>query len=179
MVSRAPFLDFARPQASPGRARTGLFFLGWLLLGLVVGFMAWQYQSLASDRMELETQRQSSQQRFDRANTFDPNQDTRPQLLSAKAMLQNLGRPWEKIFSALERARDDKIVIESIRGDPSERKIEITAHAPDFVSAAEFVDRLAATKPLVRVLLVSENQNAPRVGSTQFVVSASWTEVHK
>ena len=169
-------LDFTRAQHLPGRARQQALACCGLLFGLAAGGLIWQIQSVI-DQREQNSAHLRMLSKAESATDVSAQyaaQSTRS--LPARTMLQALSTPWEKLLGAIEQSKDHRIILDTLRPDVGEKRVEISGRAVDFAAIADFLTRLSAQAPFVQALLTSETNPANSAGPIRFVVSARWAE---
>jgi hypothetical protein len=166
-----PPLDFAHTREGAATARNALFAAVALLLGIELGTLAWALQSMAAEQAQLEDERGRL---IKRLRPGDPplSKELGVRVRAVREMVARLSIPWEALLTSLETLKGDKIVVESLRPDPADRKVEISGTAPAFGDIREFLDRLNASQELHRAVLVSETEG--REPGIRFVATATW-----
>ena len=98
----------------------------------------------------------------------------------ARDTVRRLGMPWEKLFSALESAADDKVALLGIEPDPKSGTVLISGDSRDYLAALTYVLNLSRSEALRDVHLVRHEAKAndPN-GAVNFTVSAAWTEARQ
>ncbi len=167
-----PPLDFVHSPEGAATARKALFAAVALLLGIELGTLAWALQSMAAEQAQLEDERGRLIKRLRPGSDPPLSKELGVRVRAVRDMVAGLSIPWEALLTSLETLKGDKIVVESLRPDPAERKVEITATAPAFADISEFLDRLNASQELHRAVLVSET--AGREPGIRFVATAIW-----
>ncbi len=170
----APHLDFADAPGHATRTRNLLLAAAALLIGIELGALSWSYQSMETERAQLEDERGRLLKRLRPAAEPSLSKEMAARVQGVHTMVASLSIPWEGLLGELESVRGDKIIVESLRPDPVARKVEITATAPTFGDITEFIDRVNASKALHRAFLVSET--AAREPGIRFVATATWRE---
>ncbi|MBK8120766.1 MAG: PilN domain-containing protein [Sulfuritalea sp.] len=170
----APHLDFAHAPGRATRTRHLLLAGAAMLIGIELGALAWTYQSMETERAQLEDERGRLLKRLRPAAEPSLSKEMAARVQGVRNMVASLSIPWEGLLAELESVRGDKIVVESLRPDPVGRKVEITATAPAFGDITEFIDRVNGSKALHQAFLVSET--AAREPGIRFVATATWRE---
>ena len=170
----APHLDFAHAPGRATRTRHLLLAAAALLVGIELGALSWTYQSMETERAQLEDERGRLLKRLRPAAEPSVSKEMAERMQGVRNMVASLSIPWEGLLGELESVRGDKIIVESLRPDPVGRKVEITATAPAFGDITEFIDRVNASKALHQAFLVSET--AAREAGIRFVATATWKE---
>ena len=176
MVGRSPKLDFALAQPLPGQSRRRMLAAFGLLIGLVVGGLLWQVQSVVGQREQHSAQLRVIAKAASSAEAPMQRATQSTQSLAARTMLHALSTPWENLLGAVEQSKDDRIILDSMRPDVTEKRAEISGRAVDFAAIAGFLKQLSAQAPFVQVLLISETRSPDAAGPIRFVVSARWAE---
>jgi hypothetical protein len=169
-----PVLDFARDRAARQRGKKVIFAALGLIFGLQVGVMAWRFQSLESARSSLDTQLRQLTGKGARTDSTLLTVDQIKATGSAQAMLDSLVVPWDGLLSAIEAARTNRILVDTIQPRTEDGSVSISVSCPDFAGVAEFVQRLAHQELLHDVKLVSETLPDNGGGSLRAVISANW-----
>ena len=175
---RYPAIDFARDRGSRRRWHGRLWIIVAILVGVELGALAWRLQSLDAERTALGEQQQRLRVRRD-APPPPPGKELIQQLTGVRSMLGSLSIPWEDLLSAIEAAKGERIVIESVRPDAKGETLEITLTTGDFGELRAFVGRLGENDFLQAVTLVSESvdlaaASAGASGTLRATLSARW-----
>ncbi len=93
----------------------------------------------------------------------------------ANAVLRQLNRPWDPLFSALEHSVAPNASVLSVSPDPQKSAITIKALAQDTGAAIDFMERLQSTGLLSGVHLVNQelSEDEKRL-PLMFTLSAKW-----
>ena len=90
--------------------------------------------------------------------------------------VQRLGLPWDELFTALESASSQGVVLASIEPDPAKGTVTISGDGKDYLAALSYVSNLSRSEGLQRVELVRhERKNPDPNGPVSFAVSAAWS----
>lgn len=169
----APDLDFAHAPGRATRTRHLPLAAVALLVGIELGALSWTYQSMETERAQLEDERGRLLKRLRLAAEPPLSKELAARVHGARNMVASLSIPWEGLLGELESVRGDKIIVESLRPDPVGRKVEISATAPAFGDITAFIDRANASKALHQAFLVSETATQAGI---RFVATATWRE---
>lgn len=175
-MNRVPDMDFAYSAAEA--KKTGVLILAalGLVLGVELGYVAWQFQNAEGERKHLVSESARLQKRLKQPAEVPVSREVNVRLAAAHSMVNNLSIPWEDLLSALEKAHGGAVIVESIRPDVEGRRVEIGVQSIGFSEISGFIERLSATRILEQVILVSETSGIDAKGSSRFVISASWAE---
>lgn len=175
---KAIWINFVQPLPLHVRVlRYALLICGALLLLLVFA----QHRQLTKVGTALAWQLQDAQgrppaplatQRFNDTQTAEAAEETRKR---AAAVLRELDLPWNALFSALESAIDNDIVILSVAPNPQGGSLALKAMATDTDAAIDFADRLKSGRLLTDIHMVQEDpgEDGQRF-PLQFSLSADW-----
>lgn len=176
MVGRAINLDFALAQPLPGQSRRRVLAALGLLVGLTSGGLLWQVQSVIGYREQHSAQLRMLLKAESSADAPAQYATQSTRSLAAGTMLHALSTPWEDLLAGIERSKDDKIILDAVRPDRLEKRVEISGRAVDFAAIASFLKQLSAQGPFLQALLISETNPADAAGPIRFVVSVRWAE---
>lgn len=175
-MSRVPEMDFAVSAVEAKKNGALILAALGLVLGIELGYVAWQFQDAEGERKQLIDEQARLLKRVKQPAEVHVSKETHARLAAAHGMVNNLSIPWEDLLSALEKAHGGKVIVESIRPDVEERRVEIGVQAIGFPEISGFIRRLSASKTLEQVILVSETAGLDAKGSSRFVISAIWAE---
>ena len=173
-MNRLPRLDFARSAADRRRRRFVALGVFGVLLGVELGWLAWQFQEIEGARSMLEDQQQRLTRRLKKSPEPVISKELNGRWLAAQNMVSSLSIPWEGLLSALEAAHGGKVIVESVRPEVAGRRVEIGARAADFSEIRAFIVRLSASPTLQQVVLLSETPAPDGKGAIRFVLTAVW-----
>jgi Tfp pilus assembly protein PilN len=175
---KAVWINFVQPLPLRVRVlRYALLTCGAMLLALVF----FQHKQLANISTALAWQIQDAQGRPQTSlatRRFTDTQTTQAAEEASKradAVLHALDLPWNGLFSALESAINNDIVILSVAPNPQGGSLALKAMATDTDAAIDFADRLKAGRLLTDIHIVQEepgeqSQRFP----LQFSLNADW-----
>ncbi len=172
-----PKLDFAFDRASRRRWRRAVFALLGLAFGLQMGIAAWRFQSIEGARMAMDSQQRQLLGKNTRNKDGALSDAQRNAALGAQAMINSLSVPWESLLGAIEAARTNRVVIDTIQPRAQDGSVSISMSCPDFASVAEFIGRLSRQDVLYGVTLVSEALPESGAGPLRVVISANWRKL--
>jgi hypothetical protein len=95
----------------------------------------------------------------------------------ARQTIARLSMPWDRLFSALEAAHSERIVLLAVEPDAENRTVTVTGEAKDYLAALTYLANLAQQDSLTRVHLLHHElrrQASPR--PLLFTISAAWKE---
>jgi hypothetical protein len=165
---RALELDFVEGRRTPGKA-------SWLLLTVALAFaadLAYACYSLRGDVVRMEAQlakRPSVRGTADRA----PDEG---EILFARETIRRIATPWDRLFAALELARNERVSLLAIEPDAEARRVALSAEATDYLAALTYVANLEHASALKEVRLV-RHETPPGAARLAFTVSAQWREI--
>ncbi len=173
-MTPAPNLDFAIDRALRRRWRKLFFSALGLLVVLQIGLAAWRVQAIEAVRTSLTAQRRQLSGTNASAEVAELSPEKIKSVVGAKAMLDSLSVPWERLLSAVEAARTESIVIETIRPRLDDGSVSITITCTDFPCVAEFIKHLVQQESLSDVMLISETLPEKGAGSLRAIITANW-----
>ncbi|MEI8324520.1 MAG: hypothetical protein WCH44_03995, partial [Betaproteobacteria bacterium] len=145
-----------------------------LFFGMQIGLVAWRLQALATARDALTARRLQMEGRNAAVQMPVPSADKIKAVAVAQSMLASLSVPWEGLMGAVEAARTNRIMVESIRPRADDGSVSISISCTDFSCVAEFIKRLAQQDTLSEVALVSETLPETGSGPLRAVINANW-----
>lgn len=170
---KALTLDLIAPAKKPSS-------FGVLLLTatLIAGFvLITEYRDLQDEEVLLEQER-TAHERSARglaaiAVSIDPA--TLQKIESANAIIDQLALPWDHLFSAVETAAADSVVLTGIAPDARTGVVQISGDAVSENAMIDYVRRLEEQTVFSGVYLLN-HQRVPRNGTHpyRFTVTATW-----
>lgn len=170
-------INFVQPLPTTTRVlRYGLLACGILLLSLSVlqhnhlsqekTSLAWQLRDLRAHTPEaMRTERFA-------VAAMNGDGDAREHVI---AVLHKLDTPWDPLFTALEHAIDDDVVMLAVAPDAAQQSIVLRGRAADSAAAISFAERLQASPMLSDIhLLQEEPQDEATRFPLEFTISARW-----
>lgn len=153
-----------------------------LLSGIIaLGIAGYEYNRQLSLNADLQGEYAGLQDRTQRQRNNVPlSPSVVAELEQANIAYELTRTPWEKIFTALEAARDahpDDIALLAIRIDASKLELSITGEAKDFAALSAFTSALSGSPEFQNVSLTNDKLS---VGSMPIVVvfdlRLNWTK---
>lgn len=171
---RLIWLDFLNP-VPPG---VRLFRWVMLTLSITTLLVLFFLESALDKRLQgLDWQYQHQKEALDKRDETSKNKDpkSKEEITHARQVLISLNRPWDRLFSALEKSVDKKVGILSVAPDPDKSLIVIKALVPNISSAVEFMERLQASGSFSDVYLTQQEmtEGSQRL-SLACTISAHW-----
>jgi hypothetical protein len=173
MSMRAVQLDFLHS----GRRRSGsaVVLLAAALVGAFV--VVSMHTELTSEAAHFESQAAKLERRTrGLAPIAQPLDDSlKQEIRRVNEVIEQLALPWERLFSSVEGATTEAVVLLDIAPDAKSGMVQISAQAADAQSMFDYVKRLEQQGELSQVYLLQhqrERQNPER--PIRFLVSASW-----
>ncbi|CAG8863242.1 hypothetical protein PS627_00178 [Pseudomonas fluorescens] len=172
---RALDLEFQPRRSSP---------LAWTLLAMGIGLLLvllvaqhlWQ-----AEQQALEAQVLRLEQQLGRRPAGSTPQDTTAnreqaeRLAQMRNVSQQLQRPWEQLFSTLERLPQDDVALLTLTPDARKGQLRISAEARTLEAMLQFHKRLESIDQLRDVSLLNHEINAKQPEHpVQFNLSATW-----
>jgi Tfp pilus assembly protein PilN len=153
--------------------RRGSPWIGRLLLAVALAVCldaGLSYKNLNKSIVESEA-------RLARRAPAGPARKASPEELAVvRETVQRLSLPWDELFSALESAASDRVVLASIEPDTRKGTVVISGDGRDYLAALTYVLNLSHSESLDRVQLVRHEQKAnDPAGPVSFAVSAAWS----
>lgn len=171
---KALWIDFVQPWPLRVRLlRYGLLAVGALLLGLV--FMQQRQLDQARTALAWRLQDLQGRQQAPAGQASEVSDADQQAVKRAREILYQLDLPWQPLFTTLENALADSIVILAVTPNAQNGRVTLTAMATDSDAAIDFADRLKASGRLGDIHLTQEEpwENVPRF-PLQFLLSADW-----
>lgn len=172
-MKHAPNLDFARNRAAAQRWKMAFLATLGLVAGVQIGVAAWRLQTMEAERSTLDSQHRQLAGKNLRSGSTPLTADQMKAAGGAQAMLASLAVPWEGLLSAIEAARTQRILIDTIQPHSDDGSLTINISCVDFAGVAEFIARLGQQELLQDVMLVSETL-PDNGGALRAVISANW-----
>ena len=173
MTVRAVQLDFL--QAADRHSGLGAVLLA---AGVVAAFVVLSFHAdLKSETQQLESRAAKLERR---ARGLAPiaqpvDASLQQEIRRVNEVIDQLALPWDRLFSSVEGAATDKVVLLDIAPDAKSGMVQISAGAADAETMFDYVRRLEQQRELSKVYLLQhqrERQNT--VWPIRFLVSASW-----
>ena len=172
---RALELDFAQPARHI--ARGGVL----LLVGAAVAALV-----AVSRYSELQGEAQALEVRLAKLERHARNQapvatpvdaSTQREVRRVNEIIDQIGLPWDRLFSALEEAAVARVVLLGIAPDAKTGVVQVNAETADSAAMFDYVKRLEQRPELANVYLL-QHQREPSGGvrPLRFMVTASWME---
>lgn len=161
--------------ASDRRAVRG----GWLLFAAgvaIAGVLGGWGNSLRAQRDAIEDQAALVTRTAAPARapaTLDPRRLEEAER-RARLVAQELSLPWSDLFDAVEAAIDPSVALLAIEPDARRAAVRVTGEARSKQAMLDYMTRLGAQKPIVRVLLESHTDRGGARAPVQFTVIAHW-----
>ena len=153
-------INFAQPQPSLNAWKPA-WSMALLGIGLIsLGIATWQYQHTTQANALLQNTRDALRQRAQTTpSNTPPTADLLAQVAQANASYALTQTPWEKIFTALEAARnqhDSSIALLSIRADAAKHELSLLGEAKNFKALSSFSAALSDTPLFYQVTLAND-----------------------
>jgi hypothetical protein len=165
-------IDFAKRAGNASAGRLALFLLGAAAMTLAV--IAFQDIQARTVRLESEYGRIN---RPSAAGGTAGAAKLGETVKRANAVARELARRWDRVFAAIEAARDPEVGLLAIEPDASKGIVRLTAESKSKNAMLRYLTRLQDQQPLQRVLL---EHHEVRTGEPErpvrFVVSGQWEE---
>lgn len=165
-------LDFHPRRHSP--LGIALLLAGLALAALVMADYSGVADEVQDRRSELArlqrtpTGAQAARQPGDEAAVQEAEQ-------AAAAVDQDIKRPWEALFSAIEAARSDDVALLALSPDPSRGVVRISGEARSREAILTYMESLGEGKVLGNVVLVEDQlQQQDPEKPFRFMLSADW-----
>lgn len=167
---RALDLDFQPRKFSPA----GLALLAAGLLAFAAAFL--DYRSAAEEadarRAELANLQQPARAALPRVGD---DRELQQVMQAAGAVAQDLQRPWDALFKALEEAKAEDVALLSLNPDAARGALQITGEAKTRDAILAFVDRLSQGGALKNVFLAEDQrQEQDPEKPYRFLITADW-----
>lgn len=172
-MKHAPNLDFTRNRAAAQRWKKAFLAVLGLVAGVQIGVAAWRLQTMETQRSALDAQYRQLAGKDLRNGGTVLTADQMKAAGGARAMLDSLAVPWEGLLSAIEAARTQRVLIDTIQPHSDDGSLSINVSCADFAGVAEFIARLGQQELLQDVMLVSEAL-PDNGGALRAVISANW-----
>jgi len=173
MTMRAVQLEFL--QSARRRPGSGGVLLAAAVVGAIVVLSI--HSDLKSEAQHFESQA-AKLERGARglAPIAQPvDESLKQEIRRVNEVIDQLTLPWDRLFSSVEGATTDKVVLLDIAPDAKSGMVQIRAEASDAETMFDYVRRLEHQGELSKVYLLQhqrERQNTER--PIRFLVSASW-----
>lgn len=96
---------------------------------------------------------------------------------AAAAVNQDIKRPWEGLFSAIEAARGDDIALLSLNPDPAHGSVRISGEARRREAILAYMEKLGQSRGLANVVLIEDQlQQQDPEKPFRFTLSADWRQ---
>jgi Tfp pilus assembly protein PilN len=168
---RPIYLDFARPNPGPGRAK-----LAWLALSLLaLGMALWQYRVTAADNDSLTSAIDDSGgfgQRPGIEKTTLDSKELSAEVERANAVLARLNAPWDDLFADIEAAAGPGVSLLGLQPEGDGKRLRLQGEARRFEDMLAYMTRLESGHALRHVLLVGHEM---RDRAVVFTLSADWS----
>ena len=173
MTMRAVQLDFL--QSARRRSGSGSVLLA---AAVVAAFFVLSFHAdLKSEIQHLESQAAKLERK---ARGLAPiaqpvDESLQREIRRVNEVIEQLALPWDRLFSSVEGAATDRVVLLGIAPDPKSGMVQVSAEASDAETMFDYIRRLEQQRELSQVYLLQhqrERQNTVR--PIRFLVSASW-----
>ena len=166
-------IDFAKRAGSAPAGRLALLLLG--AAAMTVAVTAFQDIQARTARLESEFGRikRPSATGAGTAGAAKLGETVK----RANAVARELARRWDRVFAAIEAARDPEVGLLAIEPDASKGIVRLTAESKSKNAMLRYLTRLQDQQPLQRVLLEHhEVRTEEPERPVRFVVSGQWEE---
>jgi type II secretory pathway component PulL len=156
--------------------------LGWLVLvpALLAGWWLLEHQANMQaefDALQADTEQLHQRLLPTRQRVAPPDAETLRKLARANMVIDELSLPWRELFRAVEAADIRGMGLLALVPNTQDRTLRLSGEARNLAVVHQYVDRLAAQKPLAGVHLVSYD-TVDREGSkvVTFSLTARWQQ---
>lgn len=170
---RALNLDYQRSVAAPAGIGIGVLAAG-LALAVAVTVQYWRLSDELSATEARLAQAQRSAPAPRAAGRID-DKEMQQAVRAASAVAQELSRPWDALFRALENAKTEDVALLAIEPDATKGMVRITGEARQRQAMLDYIARLDKEAVLQDVFLV-EHQIQQQVAEKpiRFSLAALW-----
>jgi hypothetical protein len=173
-MKRLPELDFALNRAQRAHQRKVVIVVMTLLFAFQLGAVAWRWMSFQDERTEMIRKYQQLNSKRGPTDDRTLTADQASMAVSAQKMLNSFAVPWEALLQAVESARPQRIVVETIQPSVTDSSVKLAVTSPDFAELALFVNELQKQEALHGVMLVSEAMSDNGGSTLRAVIHANW-----
>lgn len=149
--------------------------------GMLLAAAAWQYGDIAGERAALRSTLADAD-RFSRRQVAPALDTSRAEgralaadVARANAVAARLNVPWDTLFTDLELAAGDGIVLVGFEPEGGMRRLRISGEARNFEDLTQYLRRLEGTPALQNVFLTAHEQ---RDRGLTFTLTADWVQNH-
>lgn len=163
-------LDFQRrPGPSP---------LAWGVLALslvTLGGLVWSHDQLRREVDSMRAATSQAQRSATSGNALASREPATAEMAAARAALEQIGLPWDDVFSALESAAHKDVALLAVNPDPRKRQLRLAAEARNLAAMLAFHQRLEKATHLRDVALTDHEMAADDPQHpVRFNIVATW-----
>jgi len=163
-------LDFQR-RPEPGPVAWGLLALSLLTLGGLV----WSHDQLRRETAAVRTTASTMQRSATAGPLAAGREPPAAEMTAARQALDQIGLPWDDVFSALESAADKDVALLAVNPDPRKRQLRLAGEARSLGAMLAYLQRLEQASHLRDVALTDhEIADDDPQHPVRFNILATW-----